>query len=677
MISNKNDNSLLQGIPNSNKPISSLERFQSVLLNELHTPSYQKYEEYVGIRLSTRNTFLFILSKDKTKIQILPNLEKEDSSVDKIMENLNFAPFNERKQENLKLFLRMIIRAYGHFKKIIKHVFLIVPSNYDYQMVKEIKETGEMCNLNLKMDFFDKIACFDMTDERDYKINGILFHFGESSSYAMHIKLNKFLEEIREKTKTEPIGSDIFDDTVATYLIEDYQKTGKIETNSKEYRELFSFMKIEAEKVKRAMNSSNLHQIIYGSYVKEINRSLFFEICAEAFKKTLHGFLNLNKKLNFQKYKEEDGTLDLFLTGSSWNIPNLVNLIKINSSFEKVYSSEKLDNLILEASRKRIADLEIEEKSFGPILLQIANGFKINKAYIQNVGGNSYFLLSILFMIFLPLTILMWVGFVVIFVGIFVLTIICKVKNQRNSLSLVCETFKMTILCTLSCLSTLPGLLVIFLQLLCISYLEDYAMEESDALLEVKIGVLIIYLCMIFAEVSTGVDTIFYSLKIALSIKSRAFGIISFVFGVLPPLVQIGISYLLFMISIKLILGTSDIVDLIQNFAGLYSVLQFDDIIMNFLDFFPFRIFLDNVLKSKAGQGFHNYISHYQSPEKISEVVLKSGMFEFNYNESFCQCGDNYFDAEDCKAGYISSLAVTIKFLLTLFLGISFYCQLF
>lgn len=677
MISNKNGNPLLQGIPNSSKPIFSLEKIQSVLLNELHTPSYQRYEEYIGIRISIRNTFIFILSKDKTKTQILPPFEKEDSSVDKIIENLNFAPFNERKQEHLKLFIRMIIRAHGHFNKIIKHVFLIVPSNYDDQMVKEIKEIGELCDLNLKIDFFDKIACFDMTNNEDYKINGILFHFGESSSYAMHIKLNKFIEEIREKTITELIGSDLFNDAIATYLIEDCQKTEKIEKNSKEYHELSSFMKTEAEMVKRAMNSSNLHQIIYGSYVKEINRSLFFEICAEAFKKTLHGFLNLNKKLDSKKPKEEDGPLNLFLTGSSWNIPNIVNLIKINLSYEKVYYSEQLDNLILETSRKRIADLEVEDKSFGPILLKIAKGFKMNKAYIQNVGGNSYFLLSILFMIFFPLTILMWVGFIVLFAAIFFCTILCKVKNQRNSWSRVCETFKMTILCTLGCLSTLPGILVIFLQLLCISYLEDYAMEKSDALLEVKIGVLIIYLCMIFAEVSTGVDSIFYSLKIALSIKSPTFGIISFIFGVFPPLVQIGISYLLFMISIELILGTSDIVDLIQNFAGLYSILQFDDIVMNFLDFFPFRTFLDNVLKSKAGQGFRNYIAHYKSPEKISEVVLKSGMFEFNYNEAFCQCGSNFFDAEDCKAGYISSLAVTIKFLLALLLGMFFYCQLF
>ncbi len=44
------------------------------------------------------------------------------------------------------------------------------------------------------------------------------------------------------------------------------------------------------------------------------------------------------------------------------------------------------------------------------------------------------------------------------------------------------------------------------------------------------------------------------------------------------------------------ILNAQEVLDLVQNFAGLYVILEFDNIMFKFIDLFPWRTFLQIVL---------------------------------------------------------------------------------
>jgi len=638
--------------------------------------------ENVWIRVSSRNPFIFLLNKDKTKTKILPSRPEEDAQVGKSLARLRlkFSLFNEKNEEDLKLFLRMIFRAI-YFGKLINHAFLILPSDYDEQRVKEITEAAELFDLEVKIDFFDVLIYYHMKNK--YQISDLfeanILHFDESMSYVSHIVYDidndcanhKFIE------KNKSIGGEIFDEALANYLIEDYQKENKIklEKYSEEYKILFSKLKKKAEIAKRQLNSEP-YTIIHGTYLKEINKSLFNKICAQEIQKTIRGLIEMIEINQFQKY--------LILTGSSFNIPNMFALIE-EYIFEKptrAFYSENLDEVIRDAVM--IKEQLKEQKFENQWLIQAKTVLKMKTSYIQKVGGSSYFLLSILLILLIPYWVFALVVFVLLVFRLIIYVFLCFCGFMEKSeiikqFSSFARYFQIFIKTTMGFLLSLPGILVIALQIICISYLVASEMESVNNLIEVKMGILMIYLCMVFSEISTGVDTLFYSIKIASWFHNFWFKTPAICFGVLPSIIQIGISYVLFLISIKLIFSAVDIVSLITNFAGLYAILQFDDIMMMFMDFFPFRIMLDKLFKMKIekNQNFYDMLS--RSPEKLSESVLKVGDFEFNYNESFCECEKNAFDFDEdnCNAGWVSTLAVAIKILLVLGLVICFYTSSF
>ena len=128
-----------------------------------------------------------------------------------------------------------------------------------------------------------------------------------------------------------------------------------------------------------------------------------------------------------------------------------------------------------------------------------------------------------------------------------------------------------------------------------------------------------------------------------------------------------------------MIINSEDTISLIQNFAGLFVVIQFDDVIMQFLDIFPFRNFIDNMFQKK------NYFRETKNeffafsvyklcgikPEILKLTIRSSDEFSFNFNEIFCTCPEKkkegeVWSCENCTPGKVGSMLVIItKIILT------------
>lgn len=99
-------------------------------------------------------------------------------------------------------------------------------------------------------------------------------------------------------------------------------------------------------------------------------------------------------------------------------------------------------------------------------------------------------------------------------------------------------------------------------------------------------------------ELSQGLDLFFYVIgkfREASCGKSKSLILISLVM----PTVQVVCVFLLFDVSFDIIYNTDDILNLVQNFAGLYVILEFDEITFRFIHLFPWRSFLQIILRTK------------------------------------------------------------------------------
>ena len=69
----------------------------------------------------------------------------------------------------------------------------------------------------------------------------------------------------------------------------------------------------------------------------------------------------------------------------------------------------------------------------------------------------------------------------------------------------------------------------------------------------------------------------------------KDFIIISLIVSLIFPIIQITVVIFILKVATVIILTVSDPVELIQNFAGLYIILEFDNIIMKFIDIWPWK----------------------------------------------------------------------------------------
>lgn len=115
---------------------------------------------------------------------------------------------------------------------------------------------------------------------------------------------------------------------------------------------------------------------------------------------------------------------------------------------------------------------------------------------------------------------------------------------------------------------------------------------DLDRLLLLKLFLIIVFGFMIAKEASQAINGIFYSYFEANNKKIYFFSGCYF-----PQIIQLLMTISLLYISILLMMSTDDSVDLLQNFAALYIVIDLDMIMMDFLRLTKFNLLLIKIDK--------------------------------------------------------------------------------
>ena len=144
---------------------------------------------------------------------------------------------------------------------------------------------------------------------------------------------------------------------------------------------------------------------------------------------------------------------------------------------------------------------------------------------------------------------------------------------------------RMNYLCTVrtSPLILLPGLATMVIQLYCVYYvyleaLEDFSAVDKFTNMALKIIILIIFLFMVAKEVSQSINSFFFGLTKA---QEKKYFFYSGCF--LPSFIQGAMGFIILKVGFLLIASTDDPINLIQNFASVYVLLEIDNIMMDFI----------------------------------------------------------------------------------------------
>ena len=78
-------------------------------------------------------------------------------------------------------------------------------------------------------------------------------------------------------------------------------------------------------------------------------------------------------------------------------------------------------------------------------------------------------------------------------------------------------------------------------------------------------------------------------LELPKKVRAYFFITVSKLIFMIFPIIQIVVVILLLQISVSIILSSDETLDLIQNFAALYIILEFDNLIFKFVDIFPWK----------------------------------------------------------------------------------------
>lgn len=172
----------------------------------------------------------------------------------------------------------------------------------------------------------------------------------------------------------------------------------------------------------------------------------------------------------------------------------------------------------------------------------------------------------------------------------------------------------------------LPGIFVIFMQIIALNFIgeqvasQDLGSLTADRFMFMKVGVIFIYIAMVNTELSQGLNSFFYILSLCKKLWSEGMKV-PMVFGVLSlvlPGIQIATVFMLCNVSLMSILFAGDVMELIANFAGLYVILEFDNIMFNFVNLFPWRTFLQIIINLKIID-----VSIYHFLKEFLHVFLK------------------------------------------------------
>lgn len=220
--------------------------------------------------------------------------------------------------------------------------------------------------------------------------------------------------------------------------------------------------------------------------------------------------------------------------------------------------------------------------------------------FTQKLEYDTYLITSLFIGFILPTLVICLLIWFVSLLGI-AISIACfccllsKYWRQRIFFPSIKTALKLPLMMFLISIFIIPGLFVVVLQILTIGYLYDYIdyTNPDNNFLFLKLGVILIFLCLICKEISQAYNTFFYIIsKISkfcknISFFDAIFGYISLVM----PILQFCTAILLCKISLLVVIQTSSVLDLVQNFAGFYVILEFDNIMFQFIDFLPWKEF--------------------------------------------------------------------------------------
>lgn len=226
----------------------------------------------------------------------------------------------------------------------------------------------------------------------------------------------------------------------------------------------------------------------------------------------------------------------------------------------------------------------------------------------------------------------------------------------------------------------IPTILVIITQIYCIYsiYLTlQYKYRDDDLLVRWLINVFFSFL--ICNEVVQAIKTFFHLIFRIKSIfldqlpltMMKIFRILGYFVALFSPLSQIYMAFAIYYISTGLIYTDMDIVDFVQNFAGFYIILEFDNYVMKFLQNIEFYSMLKSIvnfskkkrnkpqqkLKRKSGNTQELYtklsnvthFSNYKFRSVLKKLIKDSVLKTILTEESFVGEEEDNFEKEKNK----------------------------
>lgn len=264
---------------------------------------------------------------------------------------------------------------------------------------------------------------------------------------------------------------------------------------------------------------------------------------------------------------------------------------KLFQNNQKIYqeTNQELTNLIISQNlyNARLFDLEAKAlalQSKNPtktsnILIEdheiVENAKEYIRIYKEEVDIDTYLYLSLAFSFTaFPL-----------FLGYY-RVIFCKkgIPFKKRMNFLICVLFSPLLL--------VPGITTPLLQLFCIYYvyieaIEQYSLIDKLTYQSLKILILAIFVFMVAKEVCQSINNFFYCYSQA---KSKTQFILSGC--VISPILQSMMAFVILYVGFILIASTDDPIDLIQNFASVYVLLEVDNILMDFLKLSKISLFI-------------------------------------------------------------------------------------
>ena len=216
------------------------------------------------------------------------------------------------------------------------------------------------------------------------------------------------------------------------------------------------------------------------------------------------------------------------------------------------------------------------------------------------------------------------------------------VKVKKNFIQVFSIIFQVLFILAFFLILFFPGVLVVATQILCIGNLGTVTYvgtSNSSGLLLLKELMVLFFFFLSMKEISSAIDAIAYHYKRTFQddldeekkntegeVKARPF---LFPIRILPQLLQIVMTFWFSYINIYIIGQVDDSANLVQNFAALAIVLEFDNYVMDFLRYMRvytiYNKFLDAFLGDEDKK--QNKINKIQKKIKIEEY--KKSMLDY------------------------------------------------